>query len=233
LISILLFALSILRPRRYNHAAIWADEPEMWPRAMFTNGFVKVDNEKMSKSLGNFLSLVEAVELFSADATRLALASAGDSLEDANFERAQATACVKALTDELAWITAHLAPSAGLRVGEMAFADLVVLNDISQAMTDVQEAYESMRYAVAVRDAFYGMRSLRDLYSRLCAATGDALHATCVETYIKSFVAAIAPICPHFAEHCWSDATLLNKVSCILCTVTYYANRAHNLTRSP
>lgn len=28
--------------RSYNHAAIWADEPEMWPRAMFTNGFVKV-----------------------------------------------------------------------------------------------------------------------------------------------------------------------------------------------
>merc|ERR1711967_135704 len=29
----------------YNHAAIWKDSPEMWPRAMFTNGFVKVDNQ--------------------------------------------------------------------------------------------------------------------------------------------------------------------------------------------
>ena len=144
----------------------------------------------MSKSLGNFLSLVEAVELFSADATRLALASAGDSLEDANFERAQATACVKALTDELEWITAHLAPSAGLRTGEMAFADRVVLNDISKAMVDVQEAYETMRYSVAVRDAFYGMRSLRDLYARLCAATGE---------FILLFTADIScESCSHF-----------------------------------
>lgn len=39
----------------------------------------------MSKSEGNFLTLSEAVEKFSADGMRLSLADSGDSIEDANF----------------------------------------------------------------------------------------------------------------------------------------------------
>lgn len=39
----------------------------------------------MSKSDGNFLTLSEAVNKFSADGMRLCLADSGDSIEDANF----------------------------------------------------------------------------------------------------------------------------------------------------
>ena len=44
-----------------------------------------INGEKMSKSTGNFITLMEAIEIFGADATRFALADAGDTLEDANF----------------------------------------------------------------------------------------------------------------------------------------------------
>ena len=64
----------------YNHAAIWPNESETrWPKSMYTNGFVLLDGDKMSKSTGNFLMLDEACELYSADAVRFALADAGDS----------------------------------------------------------------------------------------------------------------------------------------------------------
>jgi leucyl-tRNA synthetase len=46
----------------YNHAAIWDDQPEKWPRSFFTNGHVMVDNQKMSKSSGNFISLINAIQ---------------------------------------------------------------------------------------------------------------------------------------------------------------------------
>lgn len=39
----------------------------------------------MSKSEGNFMTLEEAVNKFSADGMRFCLADAGDSIEDANF----------------------------------------------------------------------------------------------------------------------------------------------------
>ena len=62
----------------YNHAAMWDDEPELWPRGYYTNGHVMVDAEKMSKSKGNFLMMLECIEKYSADATRFACADAGD-----------------------------------------------------------------------------------------------------------------------------------------------------------
>jgi leucyl-tRNA synthetase len=57
----------------YSHASIWKDRPEMWPRSYYTNGHLNLNNDKMSKSTGNFLMLEEAINNFSADATRYAL----------------------------------------------------------------------------------------------------------------------------------------------------------------
>ena len=57
----------------------------MWPRAVRANGHILLNNEKMSKHTGNFMTLSDGVERFSADGMRLALATAGDTLEDANF----------------------------------------------------------------------------------------------------------------------------------------------------
>ncbi len=36
----------------YNHTAIWAGAPELWPRGMRTNGHLLLNAEKMSKSTG-------------------------------------------------------------------------------------------------------------------------------------------------------------------------------------
>ncbi len=39
----------------------------------------------MSKNTGNFITVRNSIDKFTADGTRLALANAGDTLEDANF----------------------------------------------------------------------------------------------------------------------------------------------------
>uniref|UniRef100_A0A1I7X4R9 tRNA-synt_1g domain-containing protein n=1 Tax=Heterorhabditis bacteriophora TaxID=37862 RepID=A0A1I7X4R9_HETBA len=58
----------------FNHVAIWKDQPEMWPKSIRANGHLLLNNEKMSKNTGNFLTLVEGIEKFSADGMRLSLA---------------------------------------------------------------------------------------------------------------------------------------------------------------
>ena len=70
------------------------------PRGYFCNGHIQLNNEKMSKSTGNFLTVDDAIQQFGADATRFACADAGDSLEDANFAVATANAAILALTTE-------------------------------------------------------------------------------------------------------------------------------------
>ena len=44
----------------------------------------------MSKSTGNFMTLGQCMNKYGTDASRIALADAGDTLDDANFEKAVA-----------------------------------------------------------------------------------------------------------------------------------------------
>lgn len=74
----------------YNHTAIWPEQPHLWPLSVRANGHLLLNNEKMSKSTGNFLTLSEAIDKYSADGVRFALADSGDSIEDANFIEKQA-----------------------------------------------------------------------------------------------------------------------------------------------
>ena len=50
------------------------------------------------------MTMVQAIELYGADATRLALADAGDGLMDANFGQDTANATILRLTKEETWI---------------------------------------------------------------------------------------------------------------------------------
>jgi leucyl-tRNA synthetase len=117
----------------YNHAAVWADEPELWPQGFYCNGHVLVDAEKMSKSKGNFLMLNETIERYGADATRLACADAGDLLDDANFSRDLADSSVLTLVTEDAWISEMLASSSSLRSDDRyTFMDRTLLNEVNR-----------------------------------------------------------------------------------------------------
>lgn len=85
----------------YNHAAIFPEE--YWPQGVRTNGHLMLNGEKMSKSTGNSMTLREGVEKFGADATRIALADAGDGMDDANFEENNADSAVLRLFTEREW----------------------------------------------------------------------------------------------------------------------------------
>jgi len=65
---------------------------DKWPRGIRANGHTLINAVKMSKATGNFVTMRQSLENFSADATRFALADAGDALDDANFEVPTATA---------------------------------------------------------------------------------------------------------------------------------------------
>ncbi|KAH0629739.1 hypothetical protein JD844_012055 [Phrynosoma platyrhinos] len=101
----------------YNHVAMWPDQREKWPLAVRANGHLLLNSEKMSKSTGNFLTLSEAIQKFSADGMRLALADAGDTVEDANFVETMADAGILRLYTWVEWVKEMLANWDSLRSG--------------------------------------------------------------------------------------------------------------------
>ena len=85
----------------YNHAALFPEK--RWPRSIRTNGHLMLNGKKMSKSKGISLTLRQGIDKFGADATRLALADAGDGVEDANFDEKTANANILRVHTLLGW----------------------------------------------------------------------------------------------------------------------------------
>lgn len=71
----------------------------------------------MSKSEGNFLTLCDAVQKFSADGMRLCLADSGDSVEDANFVESTADAGILRLYTFIEWVKSVLSAKDTFRNG--------------------------------------------------------------------------------------------------------------------
>eukprot|EP00899_Mesostigma_viride_P015955 jgi/Mesvir1/24360/Mv11033-RA.2 len=186
----------------YNHTAIFPEA--RWPRAFRCNGHLLLNSEKMSKNTGNFKTLAQAIEEYSADAVRFALADGGDMLDDANFQEATANAAILKLTKELSWIEEVMSQLDSLRSGDASsFVDRVFANEINIAVRESCRLYESMMFREALKAAFYDLQSARDEYRLACAAQG--MHRDLALRFIEVQMRLLAPICPHFCEHVWSN----------------------------
>jgi len=182
----------------YNHAAIWDDEPDLWPRGYYCNGHVLVDAEKMSKSKGNFLIMNETIEQYGTDATRFTCADAGDSLDDANFERNTANAIVLSLVNEENWIK-EILESTDLRTGdELVLMDKILLNEITRCTRAAGDAFSRMQFKEGLREAWYEMLIARDGYRAWAQDSGRGMHTDVVKRWVDHVVILICPVCPHW-----------------------------------
>lgn len=146
----------------YIHTALFPKE--FWPKGIRANGHLMLNGEKMSKSTGNFLTLTEATAKFGADATRVALADAGDGIEDANFEESVANSSILKLFELRKWCEEmiqdarivksgeeyrHVKENERLknndtiqRTGEKGFWDHIFENEINGLVAETRKQYE-------------------------------------------------------------------------------------------
>lgn len=136
----------------YNHTAMWPNEPNLWPRGVRCNGHLLLNSSKMSKSDGNFLTLYEAISKFSSDGTRLCLADAGDSIEDANFVEASADAGILRLYTFIEWVQEIIENKLSLRTGSKdTFNDKVFNSEMNLKTKQTEEFYDKMMFKDALR----------------------------------------------------------------------------------
>lgn len=193
----------------YNHCAIWPDDKTKWPKGVRANGHLLLNSAKMSKSDGNFLTLSEAVEKFSADGMRLCLADAGDSVEDANFVEGTADAGILRLYTFIEWVKEIIETKDNLRNGPAnTFNDKVFQSEINLKIKECAEFYEKMLFKEGLRTGFFEMQTARDKYRELSSLEG--MNKDLILHFIEVQALLLCPICPHVTEYVWS---LLQNVS--------------------
>ncbi|CAD7949473.1 unnamed protein product [Amoebophrya sp. A25] len=191
----------------FNHAAIWKNKPQYWPKSFYANGHILVDNEKMSKNKGNFMTMQEACETYSADVVRLACADAGDTLEDANYSTEISNQSILRMTSLLSWandVTAKIAKQGGTgNARPKEFMDLVFENELIDLINKTFKAYETCQYKDALKWCWYEMENLRKTY---CDRVGtDDWHPESILRFLEVQALTLSPICPHFCEQLWRE----------------------------
>ncbi|XP_046369849.2 leucine--tRNA ligase, cytoplasmic-like [Haliotis rufescens] len=197
----------------YCHCAMWPDDKSKWPKGVRANGHILLNSEKMSKSTGNFMSLDDALAKFSADGTRLSLADAGDSVEDANFVEKMADAGVLRLYTLLEWVKEILANQDTLRKGPPSaytFNDKVFISEMNKAIAETKANYDAYLFKDALRTGFFEIQAVRDKYREV---EMEGMHRDLVLRFIEVQVLMLSPICPHLSEHIWG---LLGKPDSIM-----------------
>lgn len=194
----------------YNHAAIWEDQ-KMLPRGFFCNGWIMVNGEKMSKSKGNFRSIRECIELYGVDATRMALADAGDGLDDSNFDEQVANMAILRLFVFEKWLQEEIKkfiPAEGLdfsKQPELDTWDKILDNEMTYVIEHTTRSYNELKYKQALKHGFFETQNIKDDY--LVAKKGK-MNPYILMKFIETQLIMINPICPHFAQYCWENHVL-------------------------
>lgn len=199
----------------YTHVAMWPEsQSAAWPRSFRCNGHLQLNNAKMSKSTGNFKTLAQAVREYGADAMRVGLANAGDTIDDANFEHDTANQAILKLYRQVEWAEEALGGLSSMRDGPPAtFWDRVFENEINGAVARTRAAYDSMAFRDVVLAGWYALSNARDAYLVACAGEGG-LCRELVLRFVETAALLIAPVAPHTSEHIWGE--VLKKEGLVL-----------------
>ena len=205
----------------YNHAVVWDKNPDYMTRGYFCNGYILVDNEKMAKSKGNFLTVNDLIDNYGCDASRITLADCGDTLDDANFLREISNLSVnrlysfenfiKILVNEV-W---NKIPDFKIEDpdGEIkldGLFDKIFDNNINYLISQATQAYEEMKYKNVLKYAFYEMINAKDQYILFNQDDYTKLNPTLMVHFLKTFFILNNPIIPHFSEYMY--VTYLNPI---------------------
>ncbi|KAI2464346.1 leucyl-tRNA synthetase, cytoplasmic [Annulohypoxylon bovei var. microspora] len=186
----------------YNHIALFPRE--YWPRSIRVNGHLQLNGEKMSKSTGNFMTLDDVVKKFGADASRIALADAGDTISDSNFVEDVADSTILRLHSLREWCE-EVSKSQDLRDEKNDFEDALFDNEINTLVQEAKRHYEDTNYKMALKSAFYDLINAKDIYRSTCVAAGITMNRSLVFKYIRLQALSLTPIAPHWSEYIWLE----------------------------
>ncbi|CAL6102076.1 Leucyl-tRNA_synthetase [Hexamita inflata] len=183
----------------YNHCAVWSKNPEYWPRGIRANGHLMLNEKKMSKSTGNFMTAIQSIETYSADGVRYALADAGDGNDDANFKTDTAVQAGVKLTQLLA-IDQAILSRAVERENINTTKDLIFQAQFYDCAARCNKQFERCLFREGMITLMNEMNKARDLYIKTCDQENEHPAKSLVFEFIKLQTQLIATICPHIAE---------------------------------
>lgn len=176
----------------FNHIAL-LDE-KYFPKQIVINGFVLYEGEKMSKSLGNIVPVMDGLKIYGADPLRF-IEIAGASLGTDTEFSPKSIDSIKSGNEYLYNTIANLQK---LSSGELKHIDYWLYSKLNSKIKIASQHLDSFELKEAYTKIFYdSISELRWYFER------GGSNRIVVQDFIESVVLMIAPVMPHIAEELW------------------------------
>lgn len=178
----------------FNHVAIFPEKH--WPKGIGVNGWVTVDGEKMSKSLGNMIPVRVMAGEYSADASRITILSGGEDLDDPNWD----TKFAESVVTKLIYMRDFAKQWHGKGRSGMQQIDRWALSELHAIIRDATSNMEETKFRSAIQDIFFRMQRVQRWYLRRC---NDNPNKEIMCKIIEAQLVMLSCFSPHICEEAW------------------------------
>ena len=165
---------------------------------LFTQGMIRLEGAKMSKSKGNLVAPEEIIDTLGADALRLAHLAVKPPEDDVDWEDFGLEGCARFLHRVWRLAVPGSDLATGARSGEPTDADQEVVRATHRLIDDITTHFDRWSYNVAV--AKY-MAFVNDLYRYAQSDAGP--HGPTLDQAVDTLLQLLAPACPHITAELW------------------------------
>jgi leucyl-tRNA synthetase len=191
----------------FNHVALFPQDK--WPKGFAVNGWLRVEGNKMSKSLGNFIPLKNVLADYGADVSRFTLALGGEGVDDPNWDSETARTTTKRFAAWLDFIRTHKGKG---REERLAIDDWFEAA-LNRTLATVRDHFDNWRFRSAMKVGYFDLQAQLRWYARRC---GDQPNRDLMDRAMRLQTQILAPVAPHLAEEAWealgSDGMVCDSV---------------------
>ncbi len=177
----------------FNHAAIFPEK--YWPKGIGVNGWVKVEGQKMSKSIGNTIPLRVMADKFGADASRLTILNGGEGMDDPNWDSMFVKNLEKRFSSMLG-----LSKYYNKGINEKREIDRWIENKLALHTKKATEFMENTLFRSAIQKIYFELYSDINWYLKRV----DKINKKTFNKILETFTILMQPFTPHLAEELWN-----------------------------
>src|SRR5438445_2492142 len=178
----------------FHHVALF--NPNLWPRAIGTNGMITIEGQKMSKSKGVFITLKNAIDSFGADTTRFVLMNSMEGLQDADFRNKDAESVLMTLKNFYLNFNNLLTAKTSSNFGN---EEKWLLSKLQTNIKNATDSYEQSRMKSAIQYSFYEMNNDLKWYLRRV----EVPNKKALVEFLANWLKMVSTIIPVSSEDLW------------------------------
>jgi leucyl-tRNA synthetase len=178
----------------FNHVALFPEDK--WPRAFAVNGWMRVRGEKMSKSLGNFLTLRDILDSHGADVARFTLILGGEGIDDPNWDPETAHSAPRRFQSWLDFVSENRGQGREERLAIDDWFEAV----LNRTLATTMDHFDNYRFRSAIKTGYYDLQAHLRWYYRRC---GGRPNKDLLNRVMEIQTQLLSPVSPHMAEEAW------------------------------